>query len=381
MNENKELKDKIKFKIAMSEIDDEENNKLKNNIFSKIASVACLILLISGATFADEISEKVFDIYNFRETYKIETKLPESVVNNPEKLKEVLSDKNSIIAWNENAADSIKTNNLQISISRIDMDDYYMSFKGSISFPEEVTEKMPLEDIYLVRFPDLVIKDENDNILFCMEENKLKEIFETDDIEAIKNNPKYCISKVLLYRFKDYYELGKNPYNFEYDLGTAIPSIYPKSKKLIFEFSKIALDSSDACIGIDNKHYLHQDQSLTVIGNWKIEVDVPSKYSEREDIIPYKIVQSDSNPKNKLYYCYYKDGAMHALVDLASIDIPSGPWGSAKIADMLTKLEVDPIIKKYIIYKICSTDEYKQKEAEQDKVYYIDDYYIENSER
>jgi hypothetical protein len=377
--DNKELKDKIKFKIAMSEIDDEVNVNLKSiknkKIYNKIASVACLVLLISGVTFADEISEKILDIYNFRENYKIETKLPESVVND----EETLNNKNSIIPWNEDAADTVESSNLQVDISNVYMDDYYMTFQGSINFPEEVTEKMSLDDIYLVRFPDLVIKDENDNILFCMEENKLKEIFETDDIEAIKNNPKYCISEVLNYSFKNYNELGSNPYNFIYNLGTAIPSIYPKSNKLIFEFTKIALDAPEASHGLDSKLYLNQDQTLTVLGNWRIEIDVPSKYSEREDIIPYKIVQSDSNSKNKLYYCYYKDNAMHALIDLASIDISSGPWGTIKIDDMLTKLEIDPIIKQYVSYKIYSTDEYKQKEAEKNSVYNIDDYYIENS--
>lgn len=378
--ENKELKDKIKFKIAMSEIDDEEKAKMKKrNIFNKLATAACFVLLISGATFADAITEKVYDIYNFRKHYNIETKLPESVVNDPDKLEEAINNKNSIIPWNEKAADTVQSDNLQVNISRLDMDDYYMSFEGNINFPEEVTEKMPLDNIYLVRFPDLVIKDENDNILFCMEENKLKELFGTDDIESIKNNPKYCISQVSHYCFKNYYELGKNPYNFEYSLNTAIPSIYPKSKKLYFEFTKIALDSPDASIGIDDKHYLHQDQTLTVLGNWKIEIDVPNKYSEREDIIAYKLVQSDPNPKNKLYYCYYKDGTMHALADLASREIPSGPWGSAKISDMLTEFEIDPIITKYITYKICSTDEFKEQEAQRDAVYYIDDYYIENS--
>lgn len=382
MDNNEELKNKIKFKIAMSEIGNEEKAKmkiLKNGIWNKVAIAACFVFLISGVTFADEISEKVYDIYNFRKKYEIETKLPEEVINNSEKLEEVLNDKNSIIKWDERAADSIESNNLEVNISKINMDDYYISFEGNINFPEEVTQKMPLKDIYLVRFPDLVIKDENDNILFCMEENKLKEIFGTDDLEAIKNNPKYCISQVVRYTFKDYNELGKNPYNFEYALRTAIPSIYPKSKKLIFEFNKIALDSPDAAVGIDNKHYLHQDQSLTVLGNWKIEVDVPNEYSEREDIIPYKLTQYNENSKNKLYYCYYKDGLMHALIDLESVDRPSGPWGSIKISDMLTNLEVDPIIMQYITYNICSTDEYKQKEAEQNKIYKIDDFYIQNS--
>ena len=380
--DNKELKDRIKFKIAMSEIDDEEKaimKYIKTGIVNKIAIVASFIFLIGGVTFADEISEKVYDIYNFRKQYTIETKLPEEVVKDEEKLEEVLSNKNSIIKWDERAADSIESNDLQVDITEVAMDDYYMSFYASINFGAEITEKMPLKDIYLVRFPDLVIKDENDNILFCMEENKLKEIFKTDNLDDIRNNPKYCISEVTHYSFDNYEKLGTNPYKTYYNLNTRQPSIYPKSKKLIFEFSKIALDSPEASIGIDDKHYLHQDQSLTVIGDWKIEVDVPSKYYEREDVTAYKILESDPNPKNELLYCSYEDDLMHALFNIESEQRRSGPWGSVKLGDMLVELDVDPMISNYIMYKFRSSDEYKKIEAWQDEVYDIEDFYIENS--
>ena len=84
MDDYKELKDKIKFKIAMSEIDDENSKTIskKHYIINKIAIAACFLLLITGVTFADEISEKVYDIYNIRKTYNIELKLPEEVVDN-----------------------------------------------------------------------------------------------------------------------------------------------------------------------------------------------------------------------------------------------------------------------------------------------------------
>lgn len=380
--DNKELKDRIKFKIAMSEIDDEENaimKYIKNGIINKVAIVASFVFLIGGVTFADEISEKVYDMYNFRKKYVIETKLPEEVVKDEEKLEEVLNNKNCIIKWDERAADSIESSNVGMDIKDVAMSDYYMRFSADINFPVEVTEKMPLEDIYLVRFPDLVIKDENDNILFCMEENKLKEIFGTDDLEAIKNNPNYCISEVTHYSFDNYDKLGTNPYKIYYNLNTRQPSIYPKSKKLIFEFTKIALDAPEASIGIDDKHYLHQDQTLTVIGNWKVEVEVPKTYYEREDVVAYKAVENDSKSKNELLYCYYEDGLMHALFNLESEQRRTGPWGSAKLGDMLAEYDIDPLVKAYISYKVCSSDEFKEMEAWQEEVYHIEDYYIENS--
>lgn len=378
--DNKELKDRIKFKIIMSEINNEKKTKRDNiKVMQSIGVAACFVFLIGGITFSDAISEKIYDIYNFRKQYNIETKLPEEVVKDEERLEEVTNNKNAIIPWNENAADVVEVPNLEVKITDLAMDNYYLSFESEINFSEEVTEKMPLEDIYIVRFPDLVIKDENENILFCMEENKLKEIFGTENLDDIRNNPKYCISEVTYYSFDNYEKLGSNPYKMTYHLNTILPSVYPKSKKLTFEFTKIALDSEEAAIGIDQKHYLHQDQTLTITGNWKIDVDVSSKYYNREDVILYEIVQSDENPKNQLLYCYYKDGLMHADFNLESEERRNGPWDSVKLSDMLSEINVEPMIKNYIIYKYSSSDTAKERDFWQDEVFYVEEYYIENS--
>lgn len=377
--ENQELKDRIKFKIAMSEINNEGKNNMRKSsgIIKGLAVAACFIFLIGGVTFADELSEKIYDIYNFRKQYNIQTKLPEEIVNDEEKLQEVMSNINAIIPWEPNAADIVESENTTVEISSVGMDDYYMVFEGSINLADEVLEKMPIEDIYVIRIPDLVIRDENDNILFCMEENKLKELFKTDDIEAIKNNSKYCISEAKIYSFKNYDELGNNPFNFEYYINTALPGRYPKSKKLYFEFTKLALDAPEAHMG--RKPYLNQDQTLTVSGNWNIEFDVEPKYYEREELITYKLTKSDSNPKNQLLYCFYKDGVMHTSFRLESEERNNGPWGSVKLGDMFAELDVDKDIKDYMMYKICSSDEYKAREKWVEEVRFTKYHYIENS--
>ena len=66
--ENQELKDRIKFKIAMSEINNEGKNNMSKSrgIIKGLAVAACFIFFIGGVTFADELSEKIYDIYNFR---------------------------------------------------------------------------------------------------------------------------------------------------------------------------------------------------------------------------------------------------------------------------------------------------------------------------
>ena len=64
MENNKKLKEQIKLKIAISEIEDEENevmNKKNFGIANKIAAVVCLCLLTSGIVFAKDIQEYIIN--------------------------------------------------------------------------------------------------------------------------------------------------------------------------------------------------------------------------------------------------------------------------------------------------------------------------------
>ena len=217
-------------------------------------------------------------MYSFKKNDVIEINLPDEIINDEEKLQEVLTNNSSIIKWDETTAEVVETDAVKVNITEVYMGNYYMQFNSNIIFSNDVFEKIPLEEIDTVRFIDLVIKDENDNVLFCIEENKLKEVFNTDDLNSIKNNSRYCISEITSIH-TDRYNIPKNvDHRIEYYLNTRQPSIYPKSKKLTFEFTKMAIDKKEASIGIGKKHRLHQDQSLPVLGNWKIEVDVDAKY-------------------------------------------------------------------------------------------------------
>ena len=59
--DNKELKDKLKFRIAMSELDDEKQKEknIKPRVINKLVTAACFVMLIGGIAYAEEISKKV----------------------------------------------------------------------------------------------------------------------------------------------------------------------------------------------------------------------------------------------------------------------------------------------------------------------------------
>ena len=64
MENNKKLKEQIKLKIAISEIEDEEKdvmNKKNFGIANKIAAVVCLCLLTSGIVFAKDIQKYIIN--------------------------------------------------------------------------------------------------------------------------------------------------------------------------------------------------------------------------------------------------------------------------------------------------------------------------------
>ena len=70
---------------------------------------------------------------------------------------------------------------------------------------------------------------------------------------------------------------------------------------------------------------------------------------------------------------------MHTSFRLESEERNNGPWGSVKLGDMFAELDVDKDIKDYMMYKICSSDEYKAREKWVEEVRFTKYHYIENS--
>lgn len=173
----------------------------------------------------------------------------------------------------------IESNGTKIKINKFLMDNYNLNLDFSI----ELNSQMEENSILSMVFPDIIITDENNNILFCQNKN----VFD-----------KYCNEHGLNYKWDEFNDnhinsgsnfyiksSEKNSINFIYNIYA---SNFPASKKLIINLNDII---------ISKKEDTEQD-SKEITGSWNFKIDVPEQFYNRKEIT-YKVIYS-SNDKFKV---------------------------------------------------------------------------------
>lgn len=222
-----------------------------------LATSACLVLTTS-IVFAKDISDFIKNF--FSHNFGMDTAIENGYIDN-------------------SSTDYIESNGTKIRVNRFLMDNYNLNLDLSIKLDESIKQ----DKILRMSFPNMIITDENNNILFCQD----KDTFE-----------KYCNEYNLNYNWEElndsHINSGSNFYikSNESDTINLIYNIYaqnfPKSKKIIINFSKIMLSENED---------IEQD-NIILTGNWNLEIEVPEKFHGREEI-SYK-VKNCSNDKIKI---------------------------------------------------------------------------------
>ena len=337
----------------------EKNRKKRFEIpvFRSIATgIACLIFS-SGIVFAQDISEK---IYNFYGTGKgIETAINDGyIAENPSEFTDSATEFS-----NEDTGVIIENSSAKVKVQDIVMDDFNLSATIVVDLPQEVLEQIPAEAIWETRFPDLIVSDEEGNVLFGMDPEALKQYFHEEDMNKIWENEKLCNSG--LNSFIE--NRGKMPIKAVYNMYVENPEHYPKSKKLTFAFTKIALSNSDETT--------YGNEEITIKGNWEVEVDLPSKFYERKTYL-YTPIQEEN--ENKVVSCaVYKTNTIVELALKSKKQPHYSPYYT--ISKLLEEGEASEPIKDYIMQKIYRTEEYQKYSEEQHSYYDIQNIYIENA--
>lgn len=141
------------------------------------------------------------------------------------------------------------------------------------------------DKIHHIELKDLIITDEENKILYCMNQEALEKYCKENNLDE-----KYL-------EFSDnYYNCGLNVVienhnkqngivNFTYNIYTGDKS-FPKSKKLNFKFTEIQLKREE---------WLENENSIVNLkGNWNIDVNVPEKMYNRQSIA-YKVVNCENS--------------------------------------------------------------------------------------
>ena len=161
----------------------------------------------------------------------------------------------------------ISSNGTDARVENFLMDDYNLSFTLDIKFGDNVN----VSEILDVTIPDLLITDEENRILYCGDKEML-----TD----------FCAESNMNYEYKifneNYINSGIN--NFIRSKNEETNSIevvcnlqgdkYPKSEKMKINFEKIGILKQN-----------NENNNIFVVGNWKLALDVPDKFYNREEIV------------------------------------------------------------------------------------------------
>ncbi len=233
----------------------EKKKNIKNKkIYRYIVAIASCIILVFGSVFAKDIVKNIKSFFNMNEG--IDTAI-----------------KNNYIE--EINMEYINSNKTKLKIDYMLMDDYNLNLSFCIKIEDD---KIKINDITQISFSNMIITDEEHKILYCNDKDRFNEYCKNNNLQLTFNefNEKYINSEI------NYYIKNKNQENQEINVVYNLASeMYPKSKKLYVEISQISVEK--------------ENTSVKINGDWKIQIDVPDIFYNRENMI-YKVKNcSNSN--------------------------------------------------------------------------------------
>lgn len=348
-----------RIKKTLNDLPERNSKKLwKFPVFRTVATGLACFIFSTGIVFAKDISERIYNFYGTG--LGVETAMNEGyIVENDTEYADSVTEFS-----NEDTGIVIENSSAKVKVQDIVMDDFNLSSTIVVDLPDEVLGQIPEKDIWEMNFPDLIVSDEEGNVLFGMEPEALKRYFNEEDINKIWENEKLCNSG-----FNNFIsDRGTMPVKAVYNMYVESPDHYPKSKKLKFTFTKIAISNSDNTI--------YGDEEITIKGNWEVEVDLPSKFYNRETYIYNQVDNEDS--ENRVLSCAVYN--TNTVVELALKSKKQPKYSpETDFRKMLEENDASDAIQDYIMYKIYRTEEYQKYMEERYKVYDTENIYVENA--
>lgn len=355
--ENK-LLEKYKMYVAISKFENDlekEENKGTNksplkNIFSRwreytmkkrvIITTTLGIFFISGVVFATNIDS----VKNYFRGLGngIDSAVKHGYIENTEM--DYIYNNVSV----NNEPDKIIDNiNLEVKIEDFLMDDYNLSVEFNFKFDNEIDKYIDLDNIHNIELRDLIIRDEENNIIYAGNDQK---VFE-----------KYCNNYNLDYKFGEYGDKYLNNglnwfpsyHNKENKMIKLMYNMYtdkyPNSKKLYFSFGKLILTEEN------------DENVIELKGNWNIDLDVPEEMYNRSSE-SYKVV-SCSNSDFNVYTSTVSDTGFEIGVIINNIEKAEYPEEIRKIQLEISRKYENVFDQKSNkeFYEILSCSPYKEK--------------------
>lgn len=310
-NLNEKILENLKTKIAVSNFEKEVTvkNTNKNKIFKSVVAASIILISSTGLVFAKEIEKFITQQFNLRTMHQ-------STVDNgyigTSEMDYIEFDAGVQIGDDETIVDTVKTE-LRVSDFMLtdDMFDFQvdMKFDGKINQYKDLNKRVECGNIDYENFGSIELKkffilDENDNLLAAP-------VYDNDEDRDSFN--KFCVEHNLDYNYREYSEKYFDNSNnvisgypntiipeenklediifslssqYAYDDLERETTKYPKSKHLTIYFSEITFVPK-----------LNRGEEIHLIGDWKIDLDIPEIMQSREDV-EYKVVNCDNEDFN-----------------------------------------------------------------------------------
>lgn len=377
-----DIKKLTRQKIAISKFQKENYMKKENEnpyvklkkqkfIFGKtVATVILCSMFTTGIVFSKDMSNYIYNYYHTGKGVEI-------AINNGynAKFNEGYIISNEEIIDLNNNSQGISQDAIKITVDDIVMDDSSLSIEFNLNLSEKIANKIDDEKVMEINLKDLLITDENQNILFCLDLDRACEIL---NIKSEINNSNGNIEYTSLLESDQYFDGGLNNFVLEHKNGNikliynmnlvGQDKFYPRSKTLNFEIGEIDIvNDSDSATGGDLLFYK---------GNWNFSLDLPENVTNRKRTI-YK--QVNKNEENKVVSCNVLSTGTQVELSLktdTSFDTTESPQLKLINAIEIEKPTVQ--IRDWFVDKLMASDEYKKYEDDLKKIYSIEEAYIEN---
>lgn len=377
-----DIKDRAKAKIAISNFQSNNNNmKAKRKIVfwtRTLASISACLVFSCGIAFSNQISKHIYD-------YAIAHQQEKITVNNGStaKFSGEYSISNEEIIDLENNNQNLSQDDLKLKVEDITMDDNNLEVKFNVELSEETSKKINGKKGIKVKFEDLLITDEENNVLVGLNEDSVIELLNIDceteyqkhldwEYENIKKNSmeeneKYFGGNIHSYTLK--YNAKKVKVVYSMNL-VGKTKYYPRCKNLNFEIRKIKISN--------NNETGYDETILNYQGKWNISLELPENIINRK-MISYKMLPNENLEENKIIYFNTLESGTEIKLRLKAPEVVES--NTSPQLKLITALELENPsrqIQDYFVDELMASDEYMKYEDDLRKRYMIQDAYIED---
>ncbi len=335
----------------------------------KIISIAACIILSIGIIKSRNIAEVLYAKYE--ESKNVEIAVAATGINAKFENDFVVS--NAQITDLQN--DSVLTqDSIKIAIDEITMDDNLLRVTFDMELAEEISKNIKYnpQDFYYadIKFEDLMITDESENILYSADINnaieklniggeKRKYILQDQLEKELKENKKYVSGNEDYFINK--YDNGKVELIYNLNL-VGLDKYYPRSKSLNFDISKIRIITEEYTDGEEEFYYS---------GNWNLKIDIPENVYSRNRV-SYKEISNNIGEENETLKFDVLQTCSEVKLSLKTIDRASlNPAPCLTLINSLEIGEPSTQIRDWFVDLFRASEEYLKYEDDLRKSYLI----------